>query len=432
MAAEVNFRGRWAVAILLGWLAVGGVQAADVTGAWQAEFDTQIGVQKYVFTLKQDGETVTGKAASDIAGQKREVDLQDVKLDGDTIAFFEVFDFQGNELRIDYTGKISGDEIRFTREVGDFVTEQFVAKRAAPGTAPSGEEEAPSRPERRRPPGFGPPPELGPDDKPAFPPAPEGFDVRRDGTARGTVQAVEYDSKTVGIKRKMLVYTPPGYSSEAKYPVLYLLHGLGGDETQWVQAGKADIILDNLYAANQAVPMIVVMPNGRASADPPPANPFDGNPFETYAAFEADLLRDVIPYVESHFSVRSDRVHRALAGLSMGGGQALNFGLGNLDTFAWVGGFSSAPNTKPAAELIPAPAQAKRQLRLLWVSCGDRDGLMRISLSFHRDLKQMDVSHIWHVDSGGHSFPIWKNDLYLMAKLLFQDEKDRPVVSGQR
>ncbi len=430
MVTRVNIKSRCAIAILFGWLAVVAVQAADVTGAWRAEFDTQIGVQKYVFTLKQAGDKVTGKAVSDIAGRKREVDLQDVKLDGDTIAFFEVFDFQGNELRIDYTGKISGDEIRFTRNVGDFVTEQFVAKRVEPGTAPSDEKEAPSRPERRRPTGFGPPPELGPDDKPAFPPAPEGFDARRDGIARGTVQTVEYDSKTVGIKRKMLVYTPPGYSKEAKYPVLYLMHGLGGDETQWVQAGKADVILDNLYADNKAVPMIVVMPNGRASADPPLANPFEGNPFETYAAFEADLLRDVIPYIESHFPVRADRTHRALAGLSMGGGQALNFGLRNLDTFAWVGGFSSAPNTKPAAELIAEPAQANKQLRLLWVSCGDRDGLMRISQSFHRDLKQMEISHIWHVDSGGHSFPIWKNDLYLLAQLLFKDEKDRQAASG--
>ena len=175
--------------------------------------------------------------------------------------------------------------------------------------------------------------------------------------------------------------------------------------------------------------MIVVMPNGRASAEPAPANPFAGNPFEAYAAFENDLLKDVIPYVESHYSVQADREHRALAGLSMGGGQSLNFGLRNLDTFAWVGGFSSAPNTQPARSLIADPAIAKGKLRLLWISCGDKDGLMSISKPFHEDLTQMDVPHLWHVDSGGHTWPVWKNDLYLMAHLLFKDKKDWPAAS---
>ena len=197
--------------------------------------------------------------------------------------------------------------------------------------------------------------------------APAGFDARRQGIERGKVETVEYDSKTVGVKRKMLVYTPPGYSKDAKYPVLYLLHGIGDTETGWIQKGSADAILDNLHADKKLVPMIVVMPNGRASADPPPANIFDRSQFDAFANFEKDLLKDVIPYVESHYSVQADREHRALAGLSMGGGQSLNFGLKNLDTFAWVGGFSSAPNTKPARELIAEPAAAKAKLRLLWI-----------------------------------------------------------------
>ena len=191
--------------------------------------------------------------------------------------------------------------------------------------------------------------------------AAKGFDTRREGIERGKLEAVEYDSKTVGIKRKMTVYTPPGYSQDSKYPVLYLLHGIGDTESGWSRTGKAEIILDNLYADKKAVPMIVVMPNGRASAEPAPANPFEGNPFEAYAAFENDLLKDVIPYIESHYSVQADREHRALAGLSMGGGQSLNFGLRNLDTFAWVGGFSSAPNTQPARSLIPEPVGREGQ-----------------------------------------------------------------------
>ena len=407
--------------VTLGLMAVGSALAADVTGTWKAAFDTQIGSQKYVYTFERDGDAWKGRAESEIAGQKRRVDLQNVTVDGDAITFVEIFTFQGNEVRIEYRGAIGAEKIDFVRQVGDFATEKLVARRAAPGDG-----QRPAPPERRGRPTFGPPPELGPEDKPAFPPAPEGFAVRRDSIARGKIETVEYDSNSVGIVRKLSVYTPPGYSTDTRYPVLYLLHGLGGDHRQWLQPGRADVIMDNLYADGKAVPMIVVMPNGRASADPPGPNPFEDRPFETYAAFEADLLNDVIPFIESHYPVRADRAHRALAGLSMGGGQSLNFGLANLDTFAWVGGFSSAPNTQPVRDLIAEPAKANRQLRLLWVSCGDLDGLMGISQSFHRDLKQMNVNHIWHVDSGAHTFEVWQNDLYLLAQLLFREPEGRP------
>ena len=249
------------------------------------------------------------------------------------------------------------------------------------------------------------------------------FDIVQDNIERGKVETVEYASKTVGIKRKMVVYTPPRYSKDTKYPVLYLLHGIGGDETNWKQAGRANVILDNLYADKKIAPMIVVMPNARASAKPRPENIFEPGNLEAYAAFEKDLLKDVIPYIESHYSVKADRQHRALAGLSMGGGQSLNFGLKTLDTFAWVGGFSSAPNTKPARELITEPKAANSKLRLLWLSCGDRDNLMNISRSFHEALTDMKVEHVWHIDSGGHSWQVWKNDLYLIAQRLFQDNR---------
>ncbi len=427
MIVKMKVKTQCLAMIILGLIAISGADA-DVTGAWTAEFDTMAGVQKYTFTLQQEGDKITGKANSDIAGERHEVQLQDGKLQADAIAFVEVFEFQGNEIRIEYQGKVSGDEIQFTRKVGEFATERFAAKRAgavpaapAPGAArPSG------RPAR---PNFGPPVALGPDDKAAFPRAPTGFDVRRDDIERGKLEVVEYDSKTVGIKRKMTVYTPPGYSRDKKYPVLYLLHGIGDNESGWTRTGKADIILDNLYADKKIVPMIVVMPNGRASAEPAPANPFEGNPFEAYAAFENDLLKDVIPHLEARYAIQADREYRALAGLSMGGGQSLNFGLRNLDTFAWVGGFSSAPNTQPARTLIPEPAAAKEKLRLLWVSCGDKDGLMRISRPFHEDLKQMDVPHLWHVDAGGHTWPVWRNDLYLIAQLLFKERKDWPAAA---
>jgi enterochelin esterase family protein len=252
--------------------------------------------------------------------------------------------------------------------------------------------------------------------------APKGFDAVREGIERGKTETVEYDSKTVGVKRRMVVYTPPGYSKDAKYPVLYLLHGIGDTETGWKVKGSADVILDNLYADKKLAPMIVVMPYGRASAEPAPANPFAGNPFQAYAAFEQDLLKDAIPCIESHYAVQADREHRALAGLSMGGGQSLNFGLKHLETFAWVGGFSSAPNTQKCDSLITDPASAAKQLRLLWLSCGDRDNLMNISRSFHDALDTMKIPHVWRVDSGGHEWPVWKNDLYLLSQMLFRDK----------
>ena len=258
--------------------------------------------------------------------------------------------------------------------------------------------------------------------------APTGFDRPRDGIEHGKLETVEYDSKTVGAKRKMVVYTPPGYTSDGKYPVLYLLHGIGDTEVGWSK-GNAHVILDNLYADKKIIPMIVVMPNGRATAEPPPANMFDQSQFAHFARFEDDLLKDVIPYVESHYSVHADREHRAIAGLSMGGGQSLNFGLKNLDTFAWVGGFSSAPNTRPARESISDPAAATQKLRLLWVSCGDEDGLMNINAEFHQALRQMNIPHIWHVDAGGHTWPVWKIDLYLLSQQLFKDKKDWNIAS---
>lgn len=260
---------------------------------------------------------------------------------------------------------------------------------------------------------------LGPDDKAAFPAAPEGFDKRRDGVPQGKVETVEYDSKSVGTKRKMVVYTPPGYDKTKKYPVLYLLHGIGGTEWEWIGAGTANVVLDNLCADKKIVPMIVVMPNGRAQAN----DRAEGNVFATapaFGVFDKDLLGSVIPYIDANYSTFGDRDHRALAGLSMGGGQSLDFGLAYPETFAYVGGFSSAPNTFPPEKLVPDPDKAKA-LKLLWVSCGDKDGLIGISQGVHRYLKDKGVPHIWHVDSGIHDFPVWKNDLYLFSQKLFRD-----------
>jgi enterochelin esterase-like enzyme len=187
---------------------------------------------------------------------------------------------------------------------------------------------------------------LGPDDVPAFADPPAGFDAKREGIPQGRLEMVTYDSKSVGATRRMQVYTPPGYSKDRKYPVLYLLHGIGGDETEWQRFAAPDVLLDNLLADGKAAPMIVVMPNGRAQKN----DRAEGDVFRSapaFAAFEEDLLKDVIPTIESRYAVQADREHRALAGLSMGAGQSLNFGLAHLDTFAWVGAFSAAPNRRP-------------------------------------------------------------------------------------
>jgi enterochelin esterase-like enzyme len=250
---------------------------------------------------------------------------------------------------------------------------------------------------------------------------PTGFDARRDGVGHGKIETVEYDSTTVGTRRKARVYTPPGFSKDQNYPVLYLLHGIGGDENEWHRGGAPDLILDNLYADKKAVPMIVVMPNGRASTEVTARSPFNQQG-PAFAAFEKDLLKDLIPFVEKTYAVKADRESRAIAGLSMGGGQSLNFGLGNLDTFAWVGGFSSAPNTKRPADLVKDPAEAAKKLRLLYVACGDKDGLARISENVHRMLDEKKVPHVYRVIPGGqHDFKVWKSDLYHFAQLVFQE-----------
>ena len=136
--------------------------------------------------------------------------------------------------------------------------------------------------------------------------------------------------------------------------------------------------------------------------------------------FENDLLKDIIPYIDSHYSVYTDRDRRALAGLSMGGGQTLNIGLVHPETFAWVGGFSSAPDTRqPPTALVPDPSVPK-QLKLIWLGCGNKDGLIRISQAVHAYLKENGVAHIWHVDGNAHDTTEWDNNLYLFSQRIFK------------
>ena len=293
--------------------------------------------------------------------------------------------------------------------------------------------------------GFGGPIELGPDDKPAFPDPPAGFNVKRENVPHGELTAVEYDSKSLGTRRRMRVYMPPDYSSSKKYPVLYLLHGIGGTDTEWTLSCHANNVIDNLLAEGKIQPMVMVFPDGNSSrtvadlAAGGRAAPADSQPAEGRGAappgpgrgrggmnmeawltpFENDLLKDIIPYIDSHYSVLSDRDHRALAGLSMGGGQALNIGLVHPERFAYVGGFSSAPDTRqPPSALVPDPSVPK-QLKLVWLGCGNRDGLIRISQAVHSYFKENGVPHIWHVDGNAHDTTEWDNNLYLFSQHIF-------------
>lgn len=261
--------------------------------------------------------------------------------------------------------------------------------------------------------------------------APEGFDIPRTGIQHGKIDTIVYNSTTVGNARRALIYTPPGYSKTKKYPVLYLLHGIGGNEKEWFIQGKPDVILDNLYADKKIVPMIVVLPNGRAMKDDRAVgNIMEGPKVQAFANFEKDLLNDLIPYIEKNYPVLKNQENRALAGLSMGGGQSLNFGLGNLDTFAWVGGFSSAPNTKEPQELLPSVENAKKKLKLLWISCGDKDGLITFSKRTHDYLLTNQVPHVYQViPKGFHDFKVWKQNLYMFSQLLFKPVT--PTLIGQ-
>ena len=264
---------------------------------------------------------------------------------------------------------------------------------------------------------------LAADDVRAFPAPPAGFDDARAGVAAGRIEVLSYDSGVTGTARQASIYLPPGYSAERRYPVLYLLHGIGGNQDEWRGYVRAHTILDNLIADGQAVPMILVMPNGRALPDdraPPADRVFTAENAAGFAKFERDLMEFLIPAVEARYAARSERGHRALAGLSMGGGQALNFGLAHLDRFAWVGGFSSAPNTRPAETLLRDPAAARRQLALLYLSCGNKDGLINVSQGVHRALGQQDVPHLWHVDEHGHDRASWAENLHHFASRLFR------------
>ncbi len=254
----------------------------------------------------------------------------------------------------------------------------------------------------------------------AYPVPPEGFNVARDTIPHGEVRLVEYDSRTLRIRRPLRVYTPPGYSTARTYPVLYLQHGLGNTSTEWAQRARAPIIADNLIAEGKMRPMIIVFPSGNATATPADEKQGDRTQAAYGQPYHDDLLKEIIPFVEANYSAHTDRANRGIAGMSMGSGQALNIGLANLDTFAWVAVVAPAPNTRPPAELIPNPA-ALNQLKLFWLSVGNRDVLYRVAQGVHTYATEKGVPHIWRVDTNAHDTAAMSANFYHFAQKLFKE-----------
>ena len=237
----------------------------------------------------------------------------------------------------------------------------------------------------------------------------------------GTVHLHRYRSKSLGVTRGLYIYTPPGYetSKNIQYPVLYLLHGMGDTQDTWTVVGRANVIVDNLIAQGKAKPLVIVMPYGHTPSAPP-----DMRSLGNYAAFEKDLIEDVIPYVRNRYRVSGKPEDRAVAGLSMGGGQALTVGLGNLELFGWVGAFSSAvPRGKRLDNLLAKPETINQKLELLWIGCGNKDFLFQQNKSLFKRLKAENIKHVAHITDGAHEWRLWRRYLNEFVPLLFKTEK---------
>jgi enterochelin esterase-like enzyme len=242
-----------------------------------------------------------------------------------------------------------------------------------------------------------------------------------DDVPHGNVTMRWYRSSAQNVTRRMYVYTPPGYdtSGDQQFPVLYLLHGTGGSEANWTNEGRANFILDNLLGCDAAVPMLVVMPYGRAY--PQISRESGSIGFrENIELFERELLTDVIPDIEANYRVLLDRDNRAIAGLSGGGGQALAIGMGNLHKFGSIAGFSSAIRDSEFDSIYGAGLDNSPSPNLLWIGCGDLDHLCDVNRALLAWLDQRGVDHIAHLTGGGHDFQNWRPYLHDVVRRLFK------------
>ena len=261
----------------------------------------------------------------------------------------------------------------------------------------------------------------------------------------GQVRPIWYHSRVTGTWRDAFVYLPPDYdTSKVRYPVLYLQHGAGEDETGWIRQGKANFILDNLIASRSSKPMILVMANGYASRAGYVVPDLTGKPFgspefltvmqERMGAFEDDMTQVLIPFIDKTFRTLPDRDHRAMAGLSMGGMQTFQVTFDHLDLFSYIGGFSGAANvfamgnkkldTKTAFHGAMAdPAAFAKRVHLLWIGVGtDEPARMKEGLeNLHTALNEGGIQHVFFESPGtSHEWQTWRRDLKDFAPRLFQ------------
>ena len=252
----------------------------------------------------------------------------------------------------------------------------------------------------------------------------------------GTVASRWYDAKTLGFDRKISIYTPPGYeSATAEYPVLYLLHGAGGDEEAWLSLGRTAQIMDNLIAQGKAQPMIVVMPNGNVGQDAAPGAGSDGyytpqfmTPETMNGKYEAQF-KDIISFVESNYRVKADKAHRAIAGLSMGGYHSLHISRYYPNTFDYVGLFSAAimaREDKSGAGVYDnfeetLETQKNNGYQLYWIAIGKTDFLYDANTAFRKQLDQMDMPYDYTESEGGHIWRNWRVYLSEFVPLLFEE-----------
>jgi enterochelin esterase family protein len=262
-------------------------------------------------------------------------------------------------------------------------------------------------------------------------PGSEVMDTRE--VPHGAVAAVTYYSTALKRFRRMHLYTPPGYElGRGKFPVFYLLHGAGDSDDAWTSVGRAGFILDNLLAAKKIKPMIVVMPAGHTRAFG-----FGGGPRPAIDEFVEDFLNDIMPYVEKNYRVYTDRSHRAIAGLSMGGGQTLNIGIPHLEKFAYLGVYSSGifgivprpgatapPQQGPSFEeqhksVLDDP-KLKKGLKLFWFSTGKDDFLIGTTRATVEMFKKHGFTPVFQETSGAHTWINWRNYLTEFAPQLFR------------
>ena len=240
----------------------------------------------------------------------------------------------------------------------------------------------------------------------------------------GSIQVRTYASTPLKRRRQLYVYLPPQYDSEParRFPVLYLRHGSGDDESTWSLQGRAGVILENLIAQGKAIPMLIVMTNGDTD------NTWAGGSSpEALDLLGKELLGDVIPLIEKNYRVNANRTNRAITGLSMGGGQAFTIGLKHLETFAWVGEFSSgllSDTDFNLARHLPGflddPARANQQLKLLFLGCGTEDPRIPGHMDLMDALKAKQVRYIWYPTAGAHEWKVWRHSLAEFLPKLFR------------